>query len=80
MLIDDNTMKAFGVKLDWAAERLSSKDNNITILLKTYYCFIITQDSDTKYAPVFVSNKYVIAAAHEALILVLLRHDLKKIR
>ena len=31
MLIDTNVMKAFGAKLDWAAERLSLKDSNITI-------------------------------------------------
>ena len=78
MLIDNIIMKAFGAKLDWAAERLLFKDNNITIPathtrrpIRLEYCTIITQDSDTKDAPVFVSNMYVIPAAHEALICVL---------
>ena len=31
MPIDDNIMKVFGAKLDWAAERLSFRDSNIVI-------------------------------------------------
>ena len=75
MLIDKIIMKAFGAKMDWAAERLLFKDSNITIPathtrrpIRLKYCCIITQDSDTEDAPVFVSNKYAILAAHEALI------------
>ena len=31
MLIDNNIMKSFRTKLDWAAERLSFQDSNVTI-------------------------------------------------
>ena len=75
MLIDNNIMKAFGAKLYWAAERHSLKDNNITIPAthmrrptKSKYCSVIMQKSDAKSFPAFVSNKYIIPAAHEALI------------
>ena len=76
MLIANSIMKAFGAKLDWAAERLSFKDSDTTIPathmrrpMRSKYYSVITQDSDAKDAPVFVSNKYiVIPAAHEALI------------
>ena len=89
MLIDNSVMKAFGAKLDWAAERLSFQDSNITIPvihmrrpIKSKYCSVITQTSDGKSVPVWVSNKYVIPAVHEALILYVfsVRHDLKKMR
>ena len=53
MLLDNSIMKAFGAKLDWAAERLSFQNNNITIpathmkkLIRSKYCSVITQDSD----------------------------------
>ena len=80
MLIDNSIMKAFEAKLDWAAERLSFKDSNITIPathmrrpIRSKYCSVITQDSDIEEVPVFVSNKYNIPAAHEALIRVFCR-------
>ena len=75
MLIGNSIMKAYGAKLDWAAERFSFKYSNITIpathtreSIRSKYCSVITQDSDTEDVPVFVSNKYVIPSAHEALI------------
>ena len=68
-------MKAFGAKLDWAAERVSFKDSNITIPathmrrpIRSKYSSVITQDSDTEDGSVFVSNKCVIPAAHEVFI------------
>ena len=74
MLIDNSTMKAFGAKLIWAAERLSSKDSDITIpaihtkkKIRSKYCSVIIQDTDTDTL-VFVSNKYVVSATHEPLI------------
>ena len=64
MLFEDSIMKAFGVKLGWAAERLSFKGSNVTIPathtrrpIRLKYCSIITQDSATEDVPVFVSNK-----------------------
>ena len=76
MLIDNSIMKkAFGAKLDWAAERLSFRDSNIPIpathmrrSIQSKYRSVINQKSDAESVPVFVSNKYIIAAAHEALI------------
>ena len=75
MLIDNIIMKAFRAKLDWAAERLSFQDSNVTIpathmrrSLKSEYCSVITQTSDEQSVPVWVSKKYVIPAAHEAFI------------
>ena len=78
MLINNSIMKkAFGAKLDWAAEQLSFKDSNITIpathtrqLIRSKYCSVITQDSDTEDVPAFVSNRYVVPAAYKALICV----------
>ena len=75
MLIDSSIMEAFGAKkLDWAAKRLSLK-NNVTIPatrirrpIKSKYCSVITQDSDTEDDPMFTSYKYIIPAAHEAII------------
>ena len=90
MLFDNIIMKAFGAKLDWATERLPFKDSSITIPatptrqpIRLRYCSVITQDSDTEDAPVYVSNKYVVSAAHEALIHSFVssaQQDLKKIR
>ena len=69
MLIDSSIMKAFGAKLDWAAERLS----NITTPaiytknpIRSQTCSVITQNSDTAI-PVFVpiNNKNVVPAEHE---------------
>ena len=75
MLIDSSIMKAFGAKLDWAAERLSFKDSDITIPetymrrpIRSKYCSVITQNSDAEDVPVFVSSKFIILAAHETLI------------
>ena len=74
MLIDNSIMKAFGAKLDWAAERLSFKDSNITIPathmrrpIKSKYCSVIMQKSDAKSFPLLAYNKYIIPAAREAL-------------
>ena len=75
MLIDNSIMKMFRARLDWAAERPSFQDSNVTIpatpmrrSLESKYCSVITQTSDGKSVPVWVSKKYVIPAAHEALI------------
>ena len=75
MLIDNSIMKYFGAKLDWAAERLSFKGSNATILanhmrqsLKSKYCSVITQTGDEQTVPVLISRKYVVPAGHEALI------------
>ena len=71
MLIDNSTIKVFGVKLDWAAERLSFRDSSITIpaihtkIIRSKYCSVITQKSDTAI-PVFVPNKYTVLPEHEA--------------
>ena len=53
----------------------SANHCNITIpathmrgLIRSKYCSEVTQDLDTEEDPVFVSNKYIIPAAHEALI------------
>ena len=80
MLIDNSIMKAFGAKLDWAAERLSLKGSNITVPaihmrrpIKSKYCSVIMQKSDAKSIPVLFSNKNIIPVAHEALILVFSR-------
>ena len=74
-MLDNSTMKAFGAELDWAAERRSFKDSNITIPathtiqpIRSKYCSVITQDSDTEDIPAFVFNKNVVPAAREALI------------
>ena len=55
MLMDNSIIKGFGAKLDWAAERLSFQDNNITIStthmkrpIKSKHCSVITQTSDGK--------------------------------
>ena len=87
MLIDNSIMKALGAKLYWATERLSFQDSNLTNPathmrrpIKSKYCSIIAQTSDGKSVPVWISKKYVILAAHEALIRVSVRHDLKKMR
>ena len=77
MLIDNSIMKALGAKLDWAAERLSFEDSNITIPathmrrpIRSKYCSVTTQDSDKEDNPVFFFNRYIIPAAYEALICV----------
>ena len=75
MLIDNSTMKAFRAKIDWAAERLSFQDSNVTIpvthtrrSLESKYCSVIAQTSEEQSVPVWASRKYVITAAHKALI------------
>ena len=75
MLIDNSIMKSFGAKLDWTTERLCFQDSNDTIsaihvrrYIKSKYCYVITQTADTQPIPVLVSRKYVVPAAHEALI------------
>ena len=57
------------------AERLSFQDGNVTIpaihvrrSVQSQYYFVITQTADTQPTPVLVSRKYVVPAAHEALI------------
>ena len=75
LLIDNSIMKSFCAKLFWAAERLPFQDSNVTIpaihtrqSLKSKYCSVITQTSDEQTVPVLVSRKYVVPAAHEALV------------
>ena len=75
MLIGNSIMKSFRAKLDWAAERLSFQDSNVTIpatqarrCLESKYCSVIAQISDDKSIPIWVLKKHVIPAAHEALI------------
>ena len=75
MLIDNSIMKSLGAKLDWATERLSFQDNNVTIPathvrrpLKSKYCSVITQTGDEQTVPVLVTRTCVVPAAHEALI------------
>ena len=73
MLIDNSIMKAFGAKLDWAAERLSSRNSNITLPangtknITPQCCSVVKQKSNTAI-PVFVPNKYVVPPEHEAVI------------
>ena len=75
MLIDNSIMKSFRAKLYWATERLFFQDCNVTVpatharrSLESKYCSVIAQTSDEQSVPVWVSKKYVIPAAHEALI------------
>ena len=75
MLIDNIIMESFRAKLDWATERLPFQDSNVTIpathmrrSLESKYCSVIKQTSHGKSVSVWVSKKYVIPAAHEALI------------
>ena len=74
MLIDNSIMKSFGAKLDWTTERLSFQDSKHTIpaihvrrSIRSQYCSVTTQTADTQSIPVLVSRKYVVPAAHEAL-------------
>ena len=79
MLIDSSIMKSFGAKLDWTTERLFFQNSSKTIStaihvrrsIQSKYCSFITQTADTQSTPVLVSKKYVVPAAHEALIRVL---------
>ena len=75
MLLDNSIMKSFGVKLDWTTECLSFQDSKQTIQaihvrrsVQPQYCSATTQTADTQPIPVLVSRKYVVPAAHEALI------------
>ena len=75
MLLDNSIMKSFGAKLDWSTECLSFQDSTKTIparhvksSVQSEYCSVITQTVDTPPTPVLVSRKFVIPAAHEALI------------
>ena len=75
MLIDNSIMKSFRAKLDWAAERLSFEDSDVTIpathtrrYLESKSCSVIAQTPDEQSVSVWTSNKYVTPAAHEALI------------
>ena len=68
-------MKSFGAKLDWASECLSFQYStqmiparHVRSSVQSPYCSVITQTVDTQPTPVLVSRKYVIPAAHEALI------------
>ena len=74
MLIDITIIKSFREKLDWAAERLSFEDSHVTIpathtrrSLESKYCSVIAQTSDEQSVPGWVSKKYVIPTAREAL-------------
>ena len=75
MLLDSSIMKSFGAKLDWMTECLSFQYSKHTISaihvrrsIQSQYCSVITQTADTQSIPVLVSRKYVVPAAHEALI------------
>ena len=76
MLLDNGIMKSFGAKLDWTTEYLSFQDSRYTIpavnvrrSVQPQYCSVITQTAYTQPTPVVVvSRKYVVPAAHEALI------------
>ena len=74
-LLDNSIMKSFGAKLDWTTECLSFQDSKYTIpaihvrrSVQSQYCSVITQTAETQPIPVLVSRKYVVSAAHEALI------------
>ena len=74
-LIDNSIMKTFRAKLDPTAERLYFQDSNVTISathtrrsFKSQHWSVIKQTGDEQRLPVWVVKKYVIAAAHEALI------------
>ena len=78
MLLDNSIMKSFGAKLDWTTGCLSFQDSKHIIpaihvrrSIQSQYCSVITQTADTQSIPVLVSRKYVVPAAHEALIRVL---------
>ena len=73
MLIDKSIMKSFCAKLEWAAERFSFQDSNVTTPathmrrpLESKYCPAITQTSGGKIISSWVSKKCIIPAAHEA--------------
>ena len=75
MLLDNSIMKKIGAKLDWTTECLSFQDSKYTIpaihvrrSVQSQYCSVITQTAETQPIPVLVSRKYVVPAAHEALI------------
>ena len=75
MLLDNSIMKSFKAKLNWSSECLSFQDSTQTIparhvrsSVQSEYCSFITQTVDTPPTPVLVSRKFVIPAAHEALI------------
>ena len=75
LLLDNSIMKSFGAKLDWTTECLSFQNSKHTIpaihvrrAIQSQYCSVITQTADTQSIPVLVSRKYVVPAAHEALI------------
>ena len=75
MLLDNSIMKSFGAKLDWARECLSFQNSTQTIparhvrsSVQSEYCSVITRTVDNPPTPVLVSRKFVIPAAHEALI------------
>ena len=75
MLIDNSITKEFGAKLNWAAELLSFKDSDTTIPathirrpIRPNYCSVVRQNSDAEGVPLFISSKYIIPAAREALI------------
>ena len=75
MLLDNSIMKSFGAKLDWSSECLSFQNSTQTIparhvrsSVQSEYCSVITQTVGTPPTSVLVSRKFVIPAAHEALI------------
>ena len=66
ILIDNSIMKAFRAKSDWAAERISFQDSNLT-LDESKYRSVIAQTSMMKkvFLYRFLRNTFVIAAAHD---------------
>ena len=87
MLIDNSIMKAFGAKLDWAAERLSYRESNVIIPashttrpIRSKYLSVITQGSDTEDVPLLFLIRTLSQSRMEHSIVFSARHDLNKIR
>ena len=87
VLVDNSIMKAFGAKLDWAAERLSFKDSDITIPathmrlpIRSNYCSVITKLLTQKMALyLFLVNTFFQPHKKRSSVFSV-RHHLKKIR
>ena len=73
MLIDNSIMKAFGAKLDWAAERLSLRDINTTLpangTKKHKVPVLFCSHAAIRHSyPCVFPNKYVVPPEHEAVV------------
>ena len=87
MLVGNNIMKAFGVKLDWVAELHSLRDSNITILaihtakpIRSKYCFVIIQNCLTQVSLCLFLISTLYHYKKHSFIRVPAQHNLKKIR